>query len=135
MKIVSLEIPDDDIMIGIEAVDVEDFADQINKSSISWKTNKELSSDRSNYCSPKGINNHNILKLSAEQLFSSIVAFSNIAEDKMQGTNASEIELEFGVVCSVDSGKMISMIISSSLDATIKVKVRWDKDKNRFNAQ
>ena len=53
----------------------------------------------------------------------------------MKDTNASEVEIEFGLSGSVDSGSGVSLIISSSVESAIKVRMKWNKEDLTTNIQ
>lgn len=133
MKVLPLEFRDDEkLNIGIEVVKASVISDIDNTQYD--HDNKENRSKRksSSGKAPVGKSpNHKIIgvdKLLADDLFKSITAFANKAEEKLKDTNASEVEIEFGLSGTVDSGSGVSLIISSSVQSAIKVRMKWNKE-------
>lgn len=65
----------------------------------------------------------------AEAFFNTVCGFANSMCEKLRECKATEIEIEFGLSLDVSTGEVLSVVVNSSTNATIKVKLIWKEVK------
>lgn len=66
-----------------------------------------------------------------EDFLNPIASFIHNIGEKLSDCKPSEVEVEFGLNVDVNSGGVLKVIVSSSISASMKVKLTWKEDKEK----
>lgn len=66
-------------------------------------------------------------EISADEILDNIGEFVAALSTQIKKSDASKAELSFGIKFDVTSGTGLSLIISSTTEATMEVKMTWEK--------
>ncbi len=71
-------------------------------------------------------NKHDDRTYSTQKIMNILSQFAQDLSSKLKKSRASKVEVEFGINFDINTGNVLSLIVSESTEATMKVKLIWE---------